>query len=310
MSFGAPAGGSGPLVDPGGLPLGPGGAPPSVRLARGELNPGVASLQQLPWWVLILILAGITLAYKFATDETYAEILKTLALGLPVTITVTVVAYSMAIVLGLCAGIGRLSTNRGIYTVATLYVQVIRGVPILVMMFVVAFVAVPAFVGAINAIGDALVELTGRGSFLAGFRNRDIGMGLRATVALAVAYGGYEAETFRAGIQAIPRGQMEAARSLGMTYYQSMRFIILPQAIQRILPTLGNDFIAMLKDSSLVSVLGVRDITQEARLYAASTFNYPPTYYTLAFVYLTLTLLLSMLMKAIEGRMGSAQARA
>jgi polar amino acid transport system permease protein len=309
MSFGVPAGGSGPLVDPGGLPAGPGAPAPGPRLARGELNPGIEGLQHLPWWVLILLLAGITLVYKFATDQTYTEIFKTLALGLPVTIAVTVIAYALAIVLGLVAGIGRLSTNRGIYTVATLYVQVIRGVPILVMMFIVAFVAVPTFVGAINAIGDALAPLLGADNALAVFRNRDIGMGLRATVALAVAYGGYEAETFRAGIQSVPRGQMEAARSLGMTWYQSMRHIILPQAIQRILPTLGNDFIAMLKDSSLVSVLGVRDITQEARLYAASTFNYPPTYYSLAFMYLTLTLILSMLMKAIEGRMGSAETR-
>ncbi len=96
----------------------------------------------------------------------------------------------------------------------------------------------------------------------------------RAIIALAVTYGAFLAEVFRAGIQSIGRGQMEAARSLGMGYGQAMRFIILPQAIRNVLPALGNDFVSMVKDSSLVSVLAVRDMTQIARLYAGSTFRF------------------------------------
>jgi polar amino acid transport system permease protein len=288
---------------------GPGGPAPNARPPPGAI-PALGGLPRLSWWVLILLLAGITLAYKLATDATYAEIFRTLLVGIPLTIGVTVIAYAIAIALGLVAGIGRLARNQAVYTAATLYVQISRGVPILVTMFVVAFVLVPVAVGLVNAVGATLAGVLGDPNPLTTLRNRDIGMVLRATVALAVAYGGYEAETFRAGIQAIPRGQSEAARSLGMTYFQSMRLIILPQAIQRILPTLGNDFIAMLKDSSLVSVLGVRDITQQARLYAAATFVYPPTYYSLAFIYLTLTLVLSMLIKAIEVRLGASEKRA
>ncbi|MDP3721040.1 MAG: amino acid ABC transporter permease, partial [Anaerolineaceae bacterium] len=110
------------------------------------------------------------------------------------------------------------------------------------------------------------------------------------------------AEIFRAGIQSIGRGQMEAARSQGMSYWQAMRYIILPQAIRNVLPALGNDFISMLKDSSLVSVLAVRDITQIAKLYAGRTFQYQESYITLAVLYLTMTILLSFLLKYIEKR--------
>jgi polar amino acid transport system permease protein len=125
----------------------------------------------------------------------------------------------------------------------------------------------------------------------------------RAIVALAVIYGAFLAEVFRAGIESIPRGQMEAARSLGMTYTHAMRYIILPQAIRNILPALGNDFIAMLKDSSLVSVLAVRDITQQARLYAGSSFRFRETYLVLTFLYLTMTLTLSLILRWYEGRL-------
>jgi polar amino acid transport system permease protein len=123
-----------------------------------------------------------------------------------------------------------------------------------------------------------------------------------AKISLAVTYGAFQAEIFRAGIQSIGRGQMEAARSLGMSYWQAMRYIILPQAIRNVLPALGNDFIAMVKDSSLVSVLAVRDITQVARLYAGRTFRFPESYTVLAVLYLTMTIILSLFVKLLEKR--------
>ncbi|MEJ2011887.1 MAG: amino acid ABC transporter permease [Anaerolineales bacterium] len=128
-------------------------------------------------------------------------------------------------------------------------------------------------------------------------------MELRAIVALSIGYGAYEAEVFRAGIQSIGRGQMEAARSLGMTYFQAMRFVILPQAVRRILPPLGNDFIAMLKDSSLATVLAVREITQLGRLRRASTFRVFETFNVVSFLYLAMTLLLSAVVRVLEQRM-------
>jgi polar amino acid transport system permease protein len=118
-----------------------------------------------------------------------------------------------------------------------------------------------------------------------------------------VAYGAFSAEIWRAGIESIEKGQMEAARSLGMSYIQSMRYVILPQAVRRVLPALGNDFVAMVKDSSLVSVLGVQDITQLAKLYAASTFLFFQVYSILAFIYLVITIMLTRVVRWIERRL-------
>jgi polar amino acid transport system permease protein len=176
-------------------------------------------------------------------------------------------------------------------------------VPILVQIIYVAFVITPILVEVLNALGAALVPLLGVNNFLMTITLQDIPSDTRVMIALAIAYGGFEAETFRAGIESIGRGQMEAARTLGMSYFQAMRFVILPQAFRRVLPPLGNDFISMIKDSSLVSILGVRDMTQEARLYAAASFRYLETYSILAFNYLVLTFTLSLGVKALENRM-------
>jgi polar amino acid transport system permease protein len=152
-----------------------------------------------------------------------------------------------------------------------------------------------------------LSGILGAENFLTEASTQDTSLFARAVIALTLAYGGFEAETFRAGIESIPKGQMEAARSLGMSYFQAMRYVILPQAIRNILPTLGNDLISMLKDSSLVSALGVRDITQEARLYVSASFRYPETYNTLAFTYLSMTIILSLGVKAMENRLGKSR---
>ena len=133
--------------------------------------------------------------------------------------------------------------------------------------------------------------------------NQAVPMNIRAIIALSVTYGAFLAEIFRAGIQSIGRGQMEAARSLGMGYGQAMRHVILPQAVRNVLPALGNDFVAMVKDSSLVSVLAVRDITQVARLYAGGTFRFREAYITLSVMYLTMTIALSLAVQWIERRM-------
>jgi polar amino acid transport system permease protein len=260
-------------------------------------------LAQLPWWLLVLILAGIVLLYQFLTNDLYTLILSKLVQGVTTTIFVTLIAFTVAILLGLIAGLGRLSKNPIISNIATLYVQVIRGVPILVQLFYVAFVLTPAFFTALNGLGHWLLPVLGTDNFMLKSSTQDISLLGRAVIALALAYGGFEAETFRAGIQSIGRGQMEAARSLGMSHIDAMRYVILPQAFRRILPPLGNDFISMLKDSSLVSALGVRDVTQEARLYVSASFRYPETYNSLAFVYLSMTILLSLGVKWLENRM-------
>jgi polar amino acid transport system permease protein len=121
---------------------------------------------------------------------------------------------------------------------------------------------------------------------------------------MAVCYGAYMGEIFRAGIQSIPRGQMEAARSLGMTHTQAMSHIIIPQAVKVILPPIGNEFIALLKDSSLVSILAVSDLLRRGREFASETFSYFETYTVVALIYLVITLFFSKLIGLLEERLG------
>ena len=143
------------------------------------------------------------------------------------------------------------------------------------------------------------------GNLFTNFNNQSsfFSMNNRAIIALSVTYGAYLAEVFRAGIQSIVKGQMEAARSLGMSSGQSMWYVILPQAIRNVLPALGNDFVAMVKDTSLVSVLGVRDISQVARLYSGTTFRFRESYIILAVMYLTITVVLSLIVQFVERRL-------
>jgi polar amino acid transport system permease protein len=222
----------------------------------------------------------------YAYPNYYNEAFVFVVPGIKVTLYTTIAAFALALVLGLLAGLGRVSRNTAVRNIAITYIEFIRGVPTLVLIFTVAFVLVPMVSGP------------------AGIDNRFITPNTRAIIALAVIYGAFLAEIFRAGIESITKGQMEAARSLGMTYSQSMRYIILPQAIRNISPALGNDFIAMLKDSSLVSVLAVRDITQLARLHAGSTFRFRESYLVLTFLYLTMTLILSLFLRWYEQRIG------
>jgi polar amino acid transport system permease protein len=256
-----------------------------------------------PWWLIIMVLLGMIILYNILTSELYATIFYRVTQGIVTSVRVAVIAYVSAIVIGLFVSLGRVSKNPIAYNLSTLYVQIIRGVPILVQIIYVAFVITPILVEVLNALGAALVPLLGVHNFLMTITLQDIPSDTRVMIALAIAYGGFEAETFRAGIESIGRGQMEAARSLGMSYFQAMRFVILPQAFRRVLPPLGNDFISMIKDSSLVSILGVRDMTQEARLYAAASFRYLETYSILAFNYLVLTFTLSLGVKALENRL-------
>ena len=250
---------------------------------------------------------GGLIVFNFVTDETYNEIIKFIGVGIRLTIIVTLSAYSIAIVLGLITALGQLSGNIIAKNAALLYVQVIRGIPIIVQLFIWALVLIPLGVGVLNNLGDALASagLLSSENFLNGLNVRDIPFVVRGIIALAISYGAFSSEIFRAGIQSIERGQIEAAESLGLSRFQALRLIILPQAIRRVLPPLGNDFIAMLKESSLVSVIGVAEITQLSRKYAAASFRFPEAYYSLAFVYLAMTLVLSAGVKFMERRLKS-----
>jgi len=262
-------------------------------------------LRDLPWWFFAIILIAIYAIIIISTNEDFNSTFLFIKKGLSITISTTVIAYSLAIFFGLIAGLGRISKNVIINNLARLYVELIRGIPILVLIFFIALVGVPLLVDQLNAFGYWLSEqgMEFLGKAFTAFTNQDVPMKTRAIIALAVTYGAYLAEIFRAGIQSIVKGQMEAARSLGMSYGQAMRYVILPQAIRNVLPALGNDFVAMVKDSSLVSVLGVRDITQVGRLYAGTTFKFREVYIILAVMYLTVTVVLSIVVQFIERRL-------
>lgn len=267
------------------------------------------SWKNLPLWMVAVGLIFVLFIFTVLTSAKYQETLKILVFGRPtaaategllLTIRITLISFGIATMLGLLTGLARVSSNRIIYNIATFYVEVIRGIPLVVLILYVTFVLPPMLVSALNALGEwlsdpGLAELT--------IRQLNFSFEARGIAALAFGYGAYEAEVFRAGIQSIERGQMEAARSLGMTYFQAMRYVILPQAVRRVLPPLGNDFISILKDSSLLTVIAVAELTQLGRVQRSSTFRVFEVFNSVAILYLSMTLVLSFLVRKIERRL-------
>jgi len=183
--------------------------------------------------------------------------------------------------------------------IATFWVEIVRGVPMLVILYYIAFIGAPGLVEAVNFVLSPLV----RSGVLAPLSIRSIDFAWRAIIALTLGYGAFISEIFRAGIESIHVGQWEAAFALGLRRGQALRLIVLPQAVRNVLPPLGNEFVAMIKDSALVSALGVQDVTQMGKVYAASTFKFFETYNVVAFLYLFLTITLSMLVRLLERRL-------
>jgi len=287
---------------------------------------------QWPWWLLIAICISIYLVTLVITDaEARSSFWYVLGQtpdglrsgqiafkGIVVTLTIAVVGYLLAMLLGLLLGLMRTSSNPILYNVASFYVEIIRGVPMLVLLLYVAFVLAPPltpfFAGLANLfvwIGNLFVGIFNLLGFaVAPFKSvTTMASHWRAMIALGLGYAAFEAEIFRAGIQSIERGQHEAAKALGLSYLQAMRHIILPQAIRRVLPALGNDFISIVKDSSLASVLGVQDMTQLAKLVAAGNFLYMQTLTMLAFIYLIIVVMLTRLVRWMETRLQEVYTR-
>ncbi|UCD99130.1 MAG: amino acid ABC transporter permease [Chloroflexota bacterium] len=271
-------------------------------------------LADFPWWALIIALMAIFLVYSFVTDSTYQDIIGYLIAGIRLTIIVTLVSFAFSLIIGLITAFAMMSEGTNIFSIvarnfAALYVQIIRGIPVIVLIFYTALVIVPASISVFNSLGDWMASMgwLAPDNTLSNLTSRGVSFVIRGIVALAINYGAFSAEVFRAGIQSIEKGQLEASRALGLNWTQMMRYVILPQAIRRIMPPLGNDFISMLKESSLVSVLGVGEITQLGKKYSAASFLYPQTYNTVAFLYLSMTLILSMGVKYMERRMRTGE---
>jgi len=207
------------------------------------MMPNAKPDKDFPYWLLLIIGAGLFLFYKIWVDPVYWSVLQTLSAGIVTTLLVTLVSYSGACVLGLGLAVAGMSRFIVLRQVA------------------------------------------------------------RAIFALILAYSAFLAEIFRAGLQAVDKGQIEAAQALGLTGWQRFRHIVFPQAFRMILPPLGNDFVAMVKDSSLVAVLGVGDVAQLGKVTAAGNFRYFETYNVVALIYLTMTISLSLILRRFERRM-------
>lgn len=259
------------------------------------MTPESPSDKDFPWWLVVLVALAGWAFWQVQASEFQTQVMATLSRGIGVTIFVTLTGFAMASAIGLLLAVASLSRFLIPRQVARFYIEVVRGIPILVLLLYVAFAVAPAMVQAVNWVADPLG--------LEPIRTRDFSLLWRAIIALTIAYSAFIAEVFRAGLQSVDTGQIEAAEALGLSRWRRFRHIVFPQAIRTILPPLGNDFVAIVKDSSLVSVLGVADITQLGKLAAAGNFRYFETYNLVALIYLTMTVTLSLLLRRFEARM-------
>ena len=234
------------------------------------------------WWLVVMVAIIAVMVVAIIFSKEYQEAFREIIPGLKLTLYLTIGAFVVSMPLGLLIGMGRLSRNRVINTVSQVYIEFIRGMPMLVFIFVVAFV------------------LTRDLADLIGVKSRDIPMEWRGGAALCLFYAAFIAEVVRAGVQSVDQGQVEAGMAVGLSPWQTTRLVVLPQALRNALPALGNDFIALMKDTSLISVLAVSELTQEARIYSGTSFRIRESFFILAVVYVTLTLLLSLALQRWE----------
>ena len=249
----------------------------TIDVGEGAAIPSKSDWGLFNAWGISITLAigGLLYLYLFQSDP-YRRIALYVADGIVITFQVTVMSILCACVIGLIVGLGRVSRNKAVNLVASTYVEIIRGIPLLVQLFYIYY-----------ALGRLLNvhDLTA------------------AIIAMSVCYGAYMGEVFRAGITSIDKGQTEAARSLGFNTRQTMFLVILPQAWRTILPPVGNEFIALLKDTSLVSILAVSDLLRRGREFSSETFLYFETYTMIALIYLVITLILSKGVSIMEARL-------
>ena len=241
--------------------------------------PGSKLIRRIdPWWGLVALVVGLTIILVTVKADPFLNILLFVRDGITVTAFITATSFGLVLILGLIGGLGRLSRNPFIHLVATLYVEIVRGIPLLVQLIWWYF----AFPVVFQKIGVWLN--------VAAIINYKADPIFTAVTAITICYGAYMSEIYRAGIQSISKSQMAAARSSGMTHFQSMRYVILPQATRVILPPVGNELIALLKDSCLVSVVAVADLTRRGREFMAVHFNPIEVWTMVALLYLVMTL--------------------
>jgi len=261
--------------------------------------PPPSRFSRIPWWLVILCLLGLALVALGLADEQYRTIFTVVGSGLTVTIRVTIIAFAASLLLGTVLALGLVSTSRWVAEGLKAYVEIMRGVPMIVLLYYIAFAIGPALIDGYASLFRAAIAA----GLMPQITIRDFSFEWRAIFALTLAYSAFIAEIMRGGIQSIHIGQWEAAQALGLSRFKTLRLVILPQAFKTMTPPLGNDLVSMLKDSSLVSVLGIADITQNGKTYTASTFLFFQTYTVVAFFYLVMTIGLTLLVRRLERRM-------
>lgn len=240
----------------------------------------------LTWAIVISLLVG-SLYAAGKIDFAFLGIWAPYILGgIPITIVVSVFSIAIAVMLAVLGALGRLSSRAPVYALATLYVSLVRGTPLIVQILFF-FLALPQIIP----------------------QSADIPVIMLGIFALAFNYGAYMTEIFRAGIQAVPRGQIEAAGALGMTDGQTMRRVVLPQAVRIVIPAIGNEFIAMIKDSALVSIITVQELLWRAQRVGQSNFRSLETLLLAALTYWVLTMIFSVVQDRLEKRMAESDVR-
>jgi polar amino acid transport system permease protein len=261
----------------------PGAIVGHIARARTRATLRFRLILALTWFVFI---GGLALAIV-STGRVHPDFLADwgpfILSAVPVTIFVAVTSIALAIILAVVGALGRLSEAAPVYALATLYVSLVRGTPLIVQIIFV-YLALPQF-------GIVLDPLQG------------------GILALAFNYGAYMTEIFRAGIQAVPRGQVEAAQSLGMPGSLIMRRIVLPQAVRIVIPAIGNEFIAMIKDSALVSYVGIQEVFWRASNIGSRFFRTFETLMVAAVIYWVMTIIFSTFQERLEQRMAESDRR-
>jgi len=278
-----------------------------LRIDMNRISPGNAgsggfrlpSKNNFPWWLAVLGGLGALGLFSALSSPDYRVIFAAVARGLGVTIGVSLIAYAASVFFGLVLGLLRSSPFRPAREAATFYIELVRGLPMLVILYYIAFVGAPALAGGLNFLLSPIITA----GWMEPIQVRSFDFATRAVLALTLGYAAFIAEIFRAGIESVDKGQVEAAYALGLSRSQTLRKVVLPQAVRNVLPALANEFVAIVKDSALVSALGVQDVTQMGKVYAASTFKFFETYNAVAFFYLCITVSLSIAVRALERRL-------
>jgi polar amino acid transport system permease protein len=274
--MGVTKGGDGSLT----LQLEPGNH--TIKVTKDQLHDNLSTINVVPGSTYTILMSGGGKKFNILDADLFIySIWKEITYGLVNTLKLSIIAYALGLCIGLVMGIGRTSSNSIFRGISSVYVEGIRGLPLLLQLLFVNF-------GFPFMISDLMGQQFNIDAFTS------------CIIALSVNSGAYMGEIFKAGIEAVSKGQTEAARSLGMTHAQSMRYIILPQAFKIVLPALGNEFIALIKDSSIALVLAVTELTMEAKLIGVEYYNTFTPLLAAGIIYLSITIPLGRIVQYIE----------